>query len=66
MTDSGKRVLAYLLMESGYFDTDLSTLEELAVLNFVKKIIKNIGIVTPAQTTEFVQKLFEISVVKEI
>ena len=65
MSDAGKRVLAHLLTEAGYFDTNLSTLEELAVLNFVKKIIKNIGINTPEQATEFVQKLFDISIGKE-
>ena len=62
-TDSGRRVLAHILAESGYFDTELKTVEELAVLNFVKKIIKNLGVgITPEQTTEFVNKLFEISI----
>ena len=62
-TDSGRRVLAHILSESGYFDTDLKTVEELAVLNFVKGIVKNLGVgITPEQTTEFVNKLFEISI----
>ena len=60
-TDSGKRVLAHLLREAGYFDTDMKTTEELAVLNYAKKIIKNLGICTTVESTEeFTQKLFEM------
>ena len=61
--DAGKRVLAHLLIEAGYFDTDLKTPEEQAVLNFAKKIIANLGIcVDPKDTSYFVDKLFELPV----
>jgi len=60
-TDAGKRVLAHLLLESGYFDCDLKTEGEIAVLNFVKKIIRNLGICTePKDVAGFVQKLMEL------
>lgn len=67
MTDNGKRVLAHLLAEAGYFDCDLKTTEELAVLNFAKNILKNMGICnTPDNIGQFVNKLFEISIGKEM
>lgn len=60
-TDAGKRVLGQLLIDAGYFDIDLKTLEELAVLNFAKKIIVNLGICnTPDSIDSFVNKLFEL------
>lgn len=64
-TDAGKRVLGHLLADAGYFDTDLKTTEELAVENFVKKILINMGLF-PAErgkivgVEEFVNKLFEL------
>lgn len=64
-TDAGKRVLSNLLLEAGYFDTDLKTLEELAVLNFAKKILSNIGLFFERDgkivgIDTFVNKLFEL------
>jgi len=64
-TGAGRRVLAHLLIEAGYFDCDLKTTEELAVLNFAKRIIKNMGI-TLQNVEEFTGKLFEISIGKEM
>jgi len=67
ITDSGRRVLAHLLVEAGFFDCDMKTTEELAVLNYAKKIIKNMGICqTPDSVSEYVNKLMEISIGKEI
>jgi len=67
MTDSGRRVLAHLLTEAGYFDCDLKTPEEIAVLNFAKKIIKNLGIGNnPDNICQMVNKFFEISIGKEM
>ncbi len=61
-TDAGKRVLGDLLIEAGYFDVDMKTTEELAVLNYAKKIIKNMGIcVDPKNVSQFVDRLMEIS-----
>lgn len=66
-TNSGRRVLAHILTEAGYFDCDTKTPEELSVLNFAKQIIRNMGICqTPDSVMEFTNKLFEISVGKEI
>ena len=60
-SDAGKRVLAHILLESGYFDTDITGEGEIAVLNFVKKIIRNLGICTePKDVAGFVQKLMEL------
>ena len=60
-TDSGRRTLALLLTEAGFFDSDLKTLEELAVLNYATQIIKDMGILnTPQSVTEFVNKLMEM------
>ena len=60
-SDAGKRVLANLLQHAGYFDTDLKTSEELAVLNFVNTIIKNLGIINTEESfNEFTGKLFEM------
>ena len=65
ISDSGKRVLTHLLAEAGFFDCDLKTVEELAVLNFAKGILKNMGICnTPDNIGQFVNKLFEISIEK--
>lgn len=61
LTDPGRRVLGDLLIQGGYFDTDLKTTEELAVLNFVKMIIKKMGIcVTPQNVSQYVDRLMEI------
>jgi hypothetical protein len=43
-TDAGHRVLGHLLLEAGYFDTDLSTEGEIAVRNFAQKIVCNLGL----------------------
>lgn len=40
----GRRVLAHLMADAGVFDIDLKTSEELAVENFAKKILVNMGI----------------------
>ena len=63
MSDSGRRVLGHLLLDAGYFDTDLKTPEDIAVRNFVTRILKNCGIGNKVQTmTGFVDKLFELGV----
>jgi hypothetical protein len=41
---AGRRVLGHLLIEAGYFDTDLQTEGEIAVQNFAKKILRNLGL----------------------
>ena len=61
-TDAGRRVLGQMLIDAGYFDCDLKTTEELAVLNYVKNIIRNMGIcVTPKTVSQFVNRIMEIS-----
>ena len=59
-TDSGKRVLGHLLAEAGLFDTDLKTTEELAVENFAKKILKNMGIYDLDSVESYVNQLFQL------
>ena len=61
MSDAGKLVLGHLLADAGYFDTDLKTEGEIAVQNFVKKILKHIGATdSPEKIKQYVNKLFEI------
>ncbi len=63
LTDSGKRVLAHILTEGGYFDTDIITEGDIAVQNFTKKIVKNLGICqTPESVSEYVNKILELKV----
>lgn len=65
-TGPGQRVLGYLLIQAGYFDADLDTLEQLAVLNFVKEhILKNCGLLKIHNVDSYVRKLFEIPVIGE-
>ena len=60
-TDAGRYVFADMLLHSGFFDTDLQTEGEIAVLNFVKTIIKNMGIGnTDTSISEFVNKIMEM------
>ena len=60
-TDAGRRVLADILADGGYFDTDLKTEGEIAVQNFVKKIIKKLGICRkPEDISSYVNKLMEL------
>ena len=60
-TDAGKYVLGDLLRHCGYFDTDLKSTEEIAVQNFVKKILMNMGVVTkPDKIPEFVEMLLNL------
>jgi len=60
-TDSGKRALGQILLDGGYWDANLKTEGEIAVQNFVKKIVKNLGIFKdPNDIDSYVQKLFEL------
>jgi hypothetical protein len=65
-SDAGKRVLGDILINAGYFDTDLKTSEEIAVENFAKEILKKVlggkekQICSPTSVGSFVQKLFEL------
>ena len=60
-TDAGKRVFGQILMDGGYFDTDLETEGEIAVQNFVKRMVKKLGVCGgPQDVNSYVQKLFEL------
>ncbi len=60
-TDAGRKVLGQILIDAGYFDTDLVTEGEIAVQNFAKQIVKNLGICTkPEDMSFYVNKLFEL------
>jgi hypothetical protein len=66
-TSSGRIVLTDLLMEAGFFDTDLygGKGEEVLVENFAKKILYKLGIYDVKrlkQQQRFVDKLFELPV----
>lgn len=60
-TDAGKRVLGDILINAGYFDTDLKTSGEMAVQNFAKRIVKKLGICqTPEGVSEYVNGLMNL------
>lgn len=66
MTAPGQRMLGYILIQAGYFDTKMETTEQLAVLNFVKEhILKNCGLLKIENVGYYVRKLFEIPVLGE-
>ena len=44
-TDSGKKVLAHLLADMGFWDSTIGTPEEIAVVNYAKKILMRIGVI---------------------
>jgi len=65
-TDAGKRVLGQILIDGGYFDCDLKTEGEIAVQNFVKQIVKNLGVCNnPKDVGSYIQKLFELPIGKD-
>ncbi|KKL45971.1 hypothetical protein LCGC14_2350330 [marine sediment metagenome] len=65
-TEAGQRVLVNILQEAGYFDTNRNTIEDLAILNFVKlNILRKIGLLKPNNVDSYVRKLFEIPVIQE-
>ena len=59
-TDAGRRVLGDILINGGYFDIDLKTEGEIAVQNFVKTIIKKLGVDGPEVVDSYVQKILEL------
>lgn len=61
-TPNGKRVLGHILLEAGYFDVDLVSPEDIAVQNFAKKIIRNLGIITLKNVDSYVSGLFNLPV----
>ena len=63
-TPAGQAVLGHLLLEAGFFDTDLKTTEAIAVENFAKKILKNLGIYELSTVDSFVNGLFRIPIVE--
>ncbi len=63
LTDPGQRVLGDILIQAGYFDTDLHTEGEVAVQNFAKSILRKMGIRAyngPEGVQEYVLKLIEL------
>jgi len=67
-TLSGRKVLTDMLMQSGYFDADLTTEGEIAVRNFMVSILYKMGVYNTAdleQQQRFVDKLFDIPLIRE-
>jgi hypothetical protein len=69
-TNYGKLVLGNILIDAGYFDTELKTSEQIAVENFAKGILKKVlggdpdktPMCEPSLVGGFVDKLFELPV----
>jgi hypothetical protein len=62
LTPDGRRCLTFILIEAGYFDTDIKGYDELAVLNFAKKILANIGIFKLKTAESFVNQILDLPV----
>ena len=62
-TDVGRRVLGHMLLEAGFFDTDLKTPEEIAVENYVKNILKVMGVYDdPAKIGQIVNGFINVQI----
>ena len=64
-TESGRRVLANILIECGVFDDDLKTDTDIARRNLGITILHNLGIYNRSNLTQqerYVDKLFEIPI----
>ncbi len=59
-TEAGKKVLGDILIQSGYFDLDLETPEEIAIQNFGKYIVHNLGVNSVDNVDTYVQNLFNL------
>ena len=62
-TDVGKRVLGQMLLDAGFFDSDLNTEGEIAVENFMKNILKEMGIYdTSEKMTQVMNGLINVQI----
>ena len=62
MTDAGHRVLGHLILESKLLDRLTKDSDDVAVQNFVKKILWNCGVNPINCMPSFVNKLFELGI----
>ena len=54
-------MLGHLLLEAGFFDADMKSPEDIAVENFMKKILKQMGVYDhPNKMKQFINGLMEI------
>ena len=62
-TDVGRRVLGHMLLDAGFFDADLKTSEEIAVENYVKNILKIMGVYDdPAKIGQIVNGFINVQI----
>ena len=62
-TDVGKRVLGQLLLDAGFFDSDIKTTEDAAVENFMKQVLKTMGVYDdPDKMIQVVNGLINVSI----
>ena len=64
-TPSGKRVLAHLLADMGFFDNTIKTQEELAVCNYAKTILVRLGVVGTQNLDYFANMFVNAPVILE-
>lgn len=60
-TAAGKKVLAHLLADMGFFDDNVKP-EEIILQNYARKILKNLGILHIENVQGMVEKLFELPI----
>ena len=56
----GQKVLGQMLIDGGYFDNKRTAPEDMAVLNYVKGILKNCGLLKTENIDSYVRNLFNI------
>jgi hypothetical protein len=64
-TPSGKRVLAHLLADMGYFDNNLKSPEEVAVANYAKTLLVRLGIIGTQNLDYFANMFINAPVIVE-
>ena len=64
-TPSGKRVLAHLLADMGFYDSKIYTVEEIAVANYAKKILIRLGVIGTQNLDYFANMFVNAPIIKE-
>lgn len=57
---SGQKVLGQMLIDAGYFDNKRTAPEDMAVLNYVKGVLKYCGLLKTENIDSYVRNLFNI------
>lgn len=64
-SDSGQAALGLLLLDSGYYDDNLAP-EDVAVENFMKRILKKMGINTTDNVRQMIRHMMELPITQGV